>query len=456
MKPVNTYLGAEPLRVSRVGSINADNSSFDSVIFQQGKSLLDFDLNVAQTVLKNMIEGLAKSILNGSGFLNQITSGTIVYDSGAQKLTIQPLSVNILGRILRISGVDGSPIQYTFGNSSDPVATGTNKFIWLEVWYQEIVPDSTIESINPSVLTSSEKKDSTIYQYGGKDNTNLTLTNTLLDINFGAETTRRIQLRWRLRTTSVSSLGDGFLLGTSDNSNETVQATGGRLAPPITSDSKVFSFFRSNNYVLNNGDNTVLGASSMRNSLKDFVTQNDPHIFIAGRGTSTDALLLNTVDGRVYGLPIGYISSTGAVSISANIVGISVSGSTTSSTGGFGNINISGGSISSSSELSIQGSSLSLSSTGANSKITSSSLELSNNGTASSPILSFYANSGTGLFYGSSSLKFSVSGSEKMALSSTGLSVLGNISATNSGSVDRKSTRLNSSHIPLSRMPSSA
>ena len=436
MKPVNTYLGAEPLRVSRVGSINDDNSSFDSVIFQQGKSLLDFDLNVAQTVLKNMIEGLAKSILNGSGFLNQITSGTtIAYSSGDKKLTIQPLSVNILGRILRISGVDGSPIQYEFNNSSDPVVTNANKFIWLEVWYQEIVPTSTIESINPSVLTSSEKKDSTIYQYGGKDNTSLTLTNTLLDINFGAETTRRIQLRWRLRTTSVSSLQDGFLLGTSDNSNEAVQATGGRLAPPITSDSKVFSFFRSNNYVLNNGDNTVLGAASMRNSLKDFVTQNDSNIFIAGRGTSADALLLNTVDGRVYGLPIGYISSLGAVSISANIVGISVSGSTTSSTGGFGNINISGGSISSSSELSIQGSSLSLASTGPNSKITSSSLELIYNGTAASPILSFSANSGTGLFYGNSSLKFSVSGLEKMALSSTGLSVSGNISATNSGSV---------------------
>ena len=174
---------------------------------QKGKSLLDFDLNVAQTVLKNMIEGLAKSILNGSGFLNQITSGTtIAYSSGDKKLTIQPLSVNILGRILRISGVDGSPIQYEFNNSSDPVVTNANKFIWLEVWYQEIVPTSTIESINPSVLTSSEKKDSTIYQYGGKDNTSLTLTNTLLDINFGAETTRRIQLRWRLRTTSVSSL----------------------------------------------------------------------------------------------------------------------------------------------------------------------------------------------------------------------------------------------------------
>lgn len=52
MKPVNSNLGATGSFVSRVSSISSSQASIDSVVFQQGKSILDFDLNVTQDVLK--------------------------------------------------------------------------------------------------------------------------------------------------------------------------------------------------------------------------------------------------------------------------------------------------------------------------------------------------------------------------------------------------------------------
>lgn len=55
MKPVNAYLGYSPSRVSRVKEIDSSIQSWESVLFQQGKSVMDFDLNVLQNILRNSI-----------------------------------------------------------------------------------------------------------------------------------------------------------------------------------------------------------------------------------------------------------------------------------------------------------------------------------------------------------------------------------------------------------------
>ena len=201
MKPKNIYLGASPLRTSRVEYISSGNTSFDSVIFQQGKSLLDFDLNVLQDVLKSTIEQLARSVFSGSGFLASPTI-SITSNSGACNFSMEPATLNLFGKIVNISGPSGGTI------SLPNITTANNAMVWLEMWYQEIAPDGTQEKINDSSVV--ENKSSRIIQFGGIPNKSSdVIFNNLKDVNFGAETTRRVQFRWNIRADSVSS-GEGF------------------------------------------------------------------------------------------------------------------------------------------------------------------------------------------------------------------------------------------------------
>ena len=406
MKPVNSNLGATGSFVSRVSSISSSQASIDSVVFQQGKSILDFDLNVTQDVLKNSIESLARSILSKSGFLKSIAI-TSSYSSPNVTISIPPVDVALLGKIVRLSSSSAT------GNINSTVNVSSGAFFWIELWYQEIIPEGTIETGKISVIKS--------YGYADDDSS---LSNTMKDVTFGAETTRRVQLRWRVRSAQTTS---------SNFTDATITARGGNQAGVAD-----YNFYLSNSYA--SSTETALGASSVKNSLLEYALLNDSGVYIAGRGTDADAQALNTVDGRVYAFSLCTVAAnSSSLTNTYSLVGATTSGALSGSSATIGNLNIS-------SEVSAT--TLSIVNTAANSSnivlspanagfVSGPNFQLSGDGTVLVPALRFSSSTSTGLYYTSAStvpeLNISTAGVQRLKINASALTVSGNIiaSATN-------------------------
>lgn len=303
MKPVNAYLGYDPSRVSRVNEIDSTVHSWESVLFQQGKSVMDFDLNVLQNILRNSIGSLANNIFDGSGFFK--TPGFTISNAGI--LTLPPsCDINLYGRTIKVRGTTNAGLQkssvYTADTGNFATTAPFGNFFWLEFWYEEITPVTVQNEIVSA--GDQQKKTYQVDPYGGEENRNTATNpyNNIIDPIYGAETSRRVQLRWRIRSTKIASrttnsLGFGPSITTFGGNTE-VLARGGR-AENVSS----YCFYRSSDYPITESIGTSY-ENSVKNSLVDFSSPRDEYLYIAGRGTANDAKTLNTVDGRVYGIPI--------------------------------------------------------------------------------------------------------------------------------------------------------
>ncbi|NBV36855.1 MAG: hypothetical protein EBR94_06245 [Bacteroidetes bacterium] len=342
MKKINSALGIYPTRTSRVSSIDTANQSLESVVFQQGKSILDFDLNVMQDIIAKNQQRFVQSIYKSSGFLTDPS-----FSLNSNTLTINKSFVNIQGNIFTIASSSNTAINSKISVTID--SGNVNTFVWLEAWYQEVVPGTASGekiSNNPSI---AETKDAIIYKFGGADNSDNVFDNVITDPVFGAETTRRIQLRWRIRTSAVNSsdITYGFITGnssytTSTSANSSVKAQGGRSSSFIGTNAAAnpYTFYRADNYTstaLSNPSTLIsilsdsVYRADIQKSFFEFADNPDSSLYVAGRGTDDDAQQLNTVDGRVYGLPLGIVKKSGStytfVSL-ANTIATSTQGTT--------------------------------------------------------------------------------------------------------------------------------
>lgn len=294
MRPINPTLGSEPLRASRISSINTIAKSWDSVLFQQGKSILDFDLNVQQRIVKEQMSELSRMFVD-SGFSK---AGTLSYSAG--KLQIPITRANIFGTYFHVadynetSGITTASYSVNLSDSTSASAV----FVWLEMWFEEIIPENISENIDGSSSAVSQKKETIVHAYGNKDSVNI-LQNEIRDPVFGAETTRRIQICWRFRSVaeqnpSVYNKGFGNVSASNvvESHNADLLARGGKnseYANGVT------------------GKTFLRGDESNFDYNYQFTSEPDTHFWVAGTGTAADALALNTVDGRVYALPVCYI-----------------------------------------------------------------------------------------------------------------------------------------------------
>lgn len=137
----------------------------------------------------------------------------------------------MLGKIVRLSSSSAT------GNINSTANVSSGAFFWIELWYQEIIPEGTIETGKISVIKS--------YGYADDDSS---LSNTMKDVTFGAETTRRVQLRWRVRSAQTTS---------SNFTDATITARGGNQAGVAG-----YNFYLSNSYA--SSTETALGASSVK------------------------------------------------------------------------------------------------------------------------------------------------------------------------------------------------
>lgn len=245
------------------------NEARADIVRQQAHSgvlALDTILNSAASTAPGAVYGNRTDILNG--------------------VWVKRFSALINGYRLTIdgSGNNGSadsavvlPAPPTYGVRED--------LVFLEAWFQEV----------SSAAGVGGATDAQVYRYGGANSG--TLANDLMDNRKNAETTRRVQLRWRIRTVSGVDFskfpeGVGYYHDASSTVNFAVQAQGG-VPQPITGTTATYVFCsRTERLSFGSGTNGRLTSIE------------DSGLYVAGDGTQTSKDTLKTLDGYVYAIPL--------------------------------------------------------------------------------------------------------------------------------------------------------
>lgn len=267
--------------------LDPSGHSFAMILGQQGDALLDSELNLIQKHLHQARRDTLRLIFT-SGFR---TRGAFDFSRVAQYPT---------GFLMGLS--DGMYLGYpvTVGNAHQvepvaepnliqfpaPPAAGTRTDLaLLELWFAEVAPANAADTVSQNV-----------YLHGGVDSG--TLPNDLRDLNLPPrypqamtatsalprETTRRVQLRWRLRTVAGVDL---------------VAHPFGIDAPTVTAQ----------------GDAPTPSAYTFTQS------RDDGGLWVAGDGSQAAGAALGSVDGYAFAVPIaGVIRQAGETAIApANV-----------------------------------------------------------------------------------------------------------------------------------------
>jgi len=160
------------------------NRNFSMVAFQQAKPAMDSELNLSQQIQNKARADILRALLS-PGLLS-LTTTTGVTDR-RNALRISGAVANVNGWLVYLNGQNRSDAMSDIVFPVAPNSGSREDLAFVEVWFEEVAPSG-----------SPEDDDENVYRYGGIASG--TLANDLLDSVAGAETTRRIQLRWNIRT----------------------------------------------------------------------------------------------------------------------------------------------------------------------------------------------------------------------------------------------------------------
>jgi hypothetical protein len=237
--------------------------SFDTLVFQDGKPVLDSELNLLFDVISDKFQ---KYISNQtqSGFLN--SSSFIVNSTWSN--TFQMLQDFAIVNGLQVKILPSGTSNINLSTASLGSGNQRYDFIFLEVWKTMISGGAT-----------EHKPDAThIYKEGNVQNTTDTLDDDIIDPIIAAvypETTKRVQIQYRIR------IQENVAAPNAQNSNvfdAITFAQGGALLPI-----NPFSFSNQ-------------GAST-----------GDYGLWRAGNGDAASRLQLKSVDGYSYAIPIALV-----------------------------------------------------------------------------------------------------------------------------------------------------
>lgn len=260
--------------------LQTENRSWETLVFESGKPVLDWEQNLqadirTEAVLKNSYE-LGSGFVNGKGLalFSSDASGDFGFIAGGEEFTIEATQVFIstlgyftIASLNQTAGVDPNRIVLP----AAPAGAGTveHNFVFLEFWRQLIEPAPSATGKSPL---------GNIFRYGNVTITDATadaalnFTDDLLDPILGSETTRRVQLQYRVRVVSDVDLTT-FERPLDDTA---IEAQGPNGAPVAT-----YSFSR---------------------------WTGDPGLWAAGTGSTADQTALSTVDGYVFAIPVAVVS----------------------------------------------------------------------------------------------------------------------------------------------------
>lgn len=295
--------------------LDPENLSYQLVVWQNYKPLTDAELNFIGQLNtesnRNMIRAMMPSGFIGSphkayldyyfhiSFSNYFMLGRQIESDGATSTdesagVVNVLWANVNGWVIPITGtfvnedvvLDDDDYRNKICLPFAPTSGFRTHFVFLEVWKQLI-------SVNPS--TTGKPSATTIYKYGNVEYGGTNVTDDLLRTDIGAETTKRVQLQYRIRVVNSVDLVS-YPTGFEDTTNVYARAC-----------------------------LTASGAASLAASIDTTFSPvaGDVGLWRAGNGTPTNGL--GTTDGYTYAIPICAIGrrNRGGWSVSTTNGGIS-------------------------------------------------------------------------------------------------------------------------------------
>ena len=169
--------------VSRL--LDPTDRGLTAIMFQQGKPPLDAEINLVQQVQNHLRAQMLRQLMP-SGIL-ALGASTTGVTSPLNCLRLADSYALVNGFIARLAGANRSDTANDILFPDAPISGYRDDLAFAEFWFEELAPTGSPE-------TDSEN----VYKYGGVQSG--TQTNDLQDTTIGDETTRRIQLRWRIRT----------------------------------------------------------------------------------------------------------------------------------------------------------------------------------------------------------------------------------------------------------------
>ena len=230
--------------------LNPDNRSFSMVAFQQAKPLLDSELNLSQQIQNKARADILRALLSPGILSMTLTTGVT---DRTNALRISGTVAHLNGWLVYLNGQNRSDALSDIIFAAAPYNGSREDLAFLECWFEEVAPSG-----------SPEDDDENVYRYGGIASG--TIANDLLDSVAGAETTRRIQLRWNIRTVT--------------DVNFTSYPNG-----------------------VDNGDRVKARAGAQGDTNYTFGSVGNG-LYRAGDGSSAACTTLKCVDGYVYTLPL--------------------------------------------------------------------------------------------------------------------------------------------------------
>ena len=259
-------------------TLSAIERQFQVVVWQDGKPPLDSELNLMMQADWERVANVVRSQMHSGWLIDPFSSDKdfITDPSWSNFLKVGRPSPGEQAPVLW-ANVNGWLVPVTGTNSTDP-SNRLNLFpppstdaridlVFLEVWLAQVSP-------NPSEVNKPSA--ATLYRWGNTQFGGTNLDDDLKDPTIGFETTKRVQLQYRLRVFGKGAgLGDSVDLSTFPDGldDPNVLAQGAASTPQ-----------------------SGLVWQNMRGVL------GDAGLWRAGDGDSTNAL--NTVDGYSYAIPL--------------------------------------------------------------------------------------------------------------------------------------------------------
>lgn len=198
-------MGTKNYGSTTLGYLDPDGRNWETTVFEAGKPVLDKELNLQQDIsagarsaqlLRAMPSGwLSDDFLHASSSSNGIFTAV----TSANQLRMPSLNAHVNGWLLRIVNT-GLPGLNQVSVPAAPAGAGTRRtdLVVLEVWRRLLSPspDSTGKSPTGRIWAHGNVK------IGAPDDLALNYTDDLLDISVGSETTKRVQIQYRIRVLS--------------------------------------------------------------------------------------------------------------------------------------------------------------------------------------------------------------------------------------------------------------
>jgi hypothetical protein len=276
---------------TRDTTFNKD-ASVTKVRFGADAPLLETELNELQDVMNKLRADIVRQAIH-SGVLEHrgdiklgLDSSNNGTPSAQLALPLAPFATNrfdigrftasINGNLIEVAGQENGVNNVNIIKLlAPPDDKPREDLVFLEAWYEEI--DST----------------GTIYTNGGALNN--PLTNNMKDSRIGAETSKRVQLKWRIRTVAGvdfnTYVNDGFTASNGTVNETIVLPQGGNVTPLLPPVASALTFYPWYN-------RTITGMSGKK------ILLDDKGLILAGDGTQTSKDALKTYDGYVYAIPL--------------------------------------------------------------------------------------------------------------------------------------------------------